>query len=155
MKVNEIMSLPVGTLYDADEGCHLYLWTTNNFLPDALDVIKALGFEYVSIITWQKDRFGLGQYFRGITEHCLFARTPVVLPYKMIDGKRQQGLTGFSEAKTTHSTKPVKKRCMIERVSYAPRIELFARRPCPGWDVWGNEVEGIDWIEKDLSHKVG
>ena len=58
MKVNEIMSLPVGTLYDADEGCHLYLWTTNNFLPDALDVIKAWGFEYVSIITWQKDRFG-------------------------------------------------------------------------------------------------
>lgn len=30
---------------------------------------------------------------------------------------------------------------MIEKVSYAPRIELFAREPHEGWDVWGNEVE--------------
>ena len=22
-----------------------------------------------------------------------------------------------------------------------PRVELFARRPRDGWDVWGNEVE--------------
>lgn len=22
-----------------------------------------------------------------------------------------------------------------------PKIELFARRTSPGWDVWGNEVE--------------
>ena len=28
-----------------------------------------------------------------------------------------------------------------------PRVELFARRPAPGWDVWGNEVEStVDWI---------
>jgi len=26
-------------------------------------------------------------------------------------------------------------------------VELFARYPAPGWDVWGNEVDGtIDWI---------
>jgi len=30
---------------------------------------------------------------------------------------------------------------MIEAVSYAPCLELFARRQFPGWDVWGNEVE--------------
>ena len=22
-----------------------------------------------------------------------------------------------------------------------PRVELFARQKCPGWDAWGNEVE--------------
>lgn len=28
------------------------------------------------------------------------------------------------------------------------RHSLFARRPAPGWDVWGNEVEStIDWVE--------
>lgn len=32
---------------------------------------------------------------------------------------------------------------MIERVSYEPRIELFAREPHEGWDVWGNQVDGI------------
>ena len=55
--------------------------------------------------------------------------------------KRCQGVTGFCEPKTIHSRKPVKMREMIEAVSYAPRIELFAREPHDGWDVWGNEVE--------------
>nr|DAW25642.1 MAG TPA: N6 adenosine methyltransferase subunit [Caudoviricetes sp.] len=36
---------------------------------------------------------------------------------------------------------------MIEKVSYAPRIELFAREKHEGWDVWGNEVEGADFTE--------
>ena len=29
---------------------------------------------------------------------------------------------------------------MIEKMSYKPRIELFAREKTDGWDVWGNEV---------------
>jgi N6-adenosine-specific RNA methylase IME4 len=29
---------------------------------------------------------------------------------------------------------------MVERVSVGPYLELFARRPADGWDVWGNEV---------------
>lgn len=94
MSVKDIIALPVASLADPD-GAHLYLWATNNYLPAALDCIKAWGFEYVTTITWMKDRIGLGQYFRGITEHCLFAVTPNRLPYKTIDGKRQQGITGF------------------------------------------------------------
>jgi N6-adenosine-specific RNA methylase IME4 len=31
-------------------------------------------------------------------------------------------------------------RQMIELVSPGPYVELFARRPAPGWSVWGNEV---------------
>lgn len=30
---------------------------------------------------------------------------------------------------------------MIERVSFAPRIELFAREKSEGWDCWGNDPE--------------
>jgi len=86
-----------------------------------------------------KDRFGLGQYFRGITEHCLFG-VKGVLPYKTFDGKRQQGVTGFGAPRTKHSVKPEDMRRMIEKVSYASYIELFARKETSGWDVWGNEV---------------
>lgn len=146
MKTEAIKALPVKELADP-EGCHLYLWTTNNFLPDALEVVKAWGFQYVTIITWMKDRQGLGQYFRGLTEHCIFARTRMKLPYKLSEeGKRQQGVTGFTEAKKAHSEKPETMRQMIERVSYGPRIELFARQEHEGWDVWGNEVHGIDFV---------
>ena len=139
MKLDEIAQLPISKLADQN-GCHLYMWVTNNHLQKGLSLLKEWGFEYITTITWQKDRMGLGQYFRGITEHCLFASTKRRLPYKVINGKRIQGLTGFYEKKTIHSRKPVKMRKMIEQVSYEPRIELFARECFEGWDCWGNEV---------------
>ena len=144
MKIDEIKALPVPKLVDED-GCHLYMWVTNNFLIKAIEILKEWGFDYITLITWNKDRIGLGQYYRGITEHCIFASTKKRLPYKyelQIDGrtKRCQGVTGFYEAKTIHSRKPKAMREMIERVSYAPRIELFARQYVDGWDCWGNEV---------------
>ena len=150
MSTKEIMALPVADL--ADENCHLYLWTTNNFLPDALKVMEAWGFHYKTMITWMKDRMGLGQYYRGITEHCLFG-VKGVLPYKTVDGKRQQGKTGFIEERREHSRKPVQMREMIEKVSYAPRIELFAREHFDGWDAWGNEVVSDVSIGGDVNSK--
>lgn len=139
MKLSEIAALPINQLADKD-GCHLYMWVTNNFLEKGVDLLKQWGFQYITTITWQKDRMGLGQYYRGLTEHCLFATTKKRLPYKVVNGKRAQGVTGFCEPKTIHSRKPKKMREMIELVSYEPRIELFARQQFQGWDCWGNEV---------------
>lgn len=141
MSTKEIMEIPVQEI--ADENCHLYIWATNSTIPDALKVIEAWGFKYITCITWMKDRISLGQYYRGLTEHCLFARKGM-LPYKMDGGKRVQGVTGFYEKKGQHSEKPKKMREMIEKVSYGPFLEMFAREYHPGWDVWGNEVEGIE-----------
>lgn len=140
LSVDEIKALPIRQLADPD-GCHLYCWATNNYLPAALECARAWGFEYVTTITWMKDRQGLGQYYRGLTEHCIFATTKKRLPYKIsAEGKRCQGKTGFYAPKTVHSRKPEEMRRMIELVSYEPRIEIFARETTPGWDAWGNEV---------------
>ena len=128
MKTEDIVNLPIDEI--ADVNCHLYLWVTNKSLPLGLEVMKA----------WVKDRIGLGQYYRGMTEHCLFGRKGM-LPYKLIGGKRAQGKTVIIEPKSEHSRKPKAMREMIEKVSYAPRIELFARERFDGWDAWGNEVE--------------
>jgi N6-adenosine-specific RNA methylase IME4 len=140
MKTREIINLPVPNI-TADDA-HLYLWTTNNFLPDALEVMRAWGFDYKTTITWVKDRFGLGQYYRGQTEHCLFG-VKGNLPYKVVDGKRQQGVTFFQAPRQEHSKKPIEMRNFIKKVSdregYA-KIELFAREKTDGWDIWGNEV---------------
>nr|DAX62779.1 MAG TPA: N6 adenosine methyltransferase subunit [Caudoviricetes sp.] len=138
MKTKDICELQI--IKDiVDDNAHLYLWVTNNFLRDGLQVMEAWGFRYVTMITWMKDKGGLGQYFRGKTEHCLFG-VRGNLPYKIVDGKRQQGVTGFFAPRTEHSKKPDDMREMIETVSYAPRIELFARERFDGWDCWGNEV---------------
>lgn len=140
MKTHEIIELSGLVNSFSDENCHLYLWVTNNFLKDGLKVMEAWGFDYKTCITWTKDRVGLGQYFRGMTEHCLFG-VKGSLPYKLGDGnKRLQGKTGFYAPKKEHSTKPHEMRKMIELVSYPPRIELFARKRYCGWDCWGNDV---------------
>ncbi len=140
MKTKDIMSLPVKNL--ADDNCHLYLWVTNNFLPDGLSVMSAWGFQYKTIITWVKDRIGLGQYFREQSEHCLFGVRGMI-PYKIIDGKRQQGTTVFHAPKRKHSEKPHVMRDIIEKVSDRDgfhKIELFAREKIDGWDAWGSEI---------------
>ena len=132
----------------SNENCHLYLWTTNNFLENALLVMREWDFIYKTKIEWIKgnpitnkfEKFGLGQYFRGISETCLFG-VKGNLPYKTIDNKRQQGQTAFFSHRKKHSEKPMEMRKMIEKVSYPPYIELFAREQFDGWDCWGNEIE--------------
>lgn len=159
MSTKDIMELPIINI--AADNAHLYLWVTNNFLPDGLKVMEAWGFKYKTMITWVKDRFGLGQYFRGQTEHCLFG-VRGFLPYKTENGKRCQGVTYFTEKRTKHSRKPYKMKQLIELVSCresTKQIELFARNDsdyyddiiqansgCGGykWDVVGNEIDGVD-----------
>lgn len=122
--------------------CHLYLWTTNNFLPDGLKVMNSLGFNYITCITWVKDKQGLGQYFRGISEQCLFGVKGKVEWRQTPDGKRAQGITAFSAPRGKHSEKPERLYQMAELVSHPPRLEMFARNERAGWDAWGNEVKG-------------
>jgi len=226
MKTKDIINLPIQNLID--DNCHLYLWVTNAFLQDGLDVMKAWGFKYKTMITWFKGRSpineyihwflkkdvidendyvnlynagytiqsianfsgndeiiiknylkdqgihvkkekpidldednviekydnpGLGQYFRGVTESCLFG-VKGNLPYKTNnDGKRIQGLTGFVAPRTIHSRKPQEMRIMIERVSYPPYLELFARQDFEGWDHWGNELQDNIILNSALNEK--
>lgn len=115
---------------------HLYLWVVNNFLPAGLEVMEAWGFRYVTCITWYKTSgAGLGQYFTGKTEHCLFG----------IRGKpgyqsgRPKGTTGFQADRMGHSVKPPIIHGWAEEVSPGPRLEMFARQSRPGWACWGQE----------------
>ena len=151
MRTKDIMALPISDI--CEDNAHLYLWVTNNFLPDGLKVMKAWGFRYITKITWIKaepfvggqafkfQNAGLGQYFRGRDEVCLFG-TKGKLPYKTSEfGKRMQGHTAFAAPRGKHSQKPEEMRDMIERVSFPPYIELFARTTVDGWDALGNEID--------------
>lgn len=153
MSVKDIIALPVSEL--AAPQAHLYLWVTNNYLPDGFKVMAAWGFRYVTTITWGKPTSGLGQYFRGRSEHCLFG-VRGSLPYRITeDGKRAQGVTFFEESieedigayftearpDNVHSRKPERILEMAEIVSHGPYLEMFCRTPRPNWDSWGNELE--------------
>lgn len=141
MSVQQIAAMAPQIQKISEENCHLYLWVTNNRLHDGLHILETWGFRYITIITWMKDRKGLGQYYRGKSEHCLFG-VKGVLPYRVLEnGKRAQGVTAFKAPRTKHSSKPNEMRQMIEIVSWPPRLELFAREKSRGWYVWGNEIE--------------
>lgn len=154
MATAAIAALPVREWVASD--AHAYIWVTNNFLPDGLEVMKAWGFTYITKIDWFKGdiddelqadqmtdedlQVGLGQYFRGVTESCLFG-VRGRLPYRTLpNGKRAQGRTGFHAPRGEHSHKPEVLRRMLECVSHGPYLEMFARRAAEGWDSWGNEA---------------
>lgn len=123
-------------VWDPDDDAHLYLWVTNNHLEDGLLVMKALGFRYVTNVAWAKPSFGLGQYFRGQHELCLFGvrgRLPSQAKPKNVSSV-------ILAEKEAHSKKPEKMYAVIERTSPGPRLEMFARNKREGWTSWGNEV---------------
>lgn len=115
---------------------HLWLWVTANFLKDGIFVLEALGFRYVSFAVWVKPSIGIGQYIRLRHEPILFG----------VRGRlhtQDHGVDGvIEEPRGRHSEKPEEAYRRIARVSPGPRLEMFARAPRAGWDVWGNEVGG-------------
>jgi N6-adenosine-specific RNA methylase IME4 len=142
MTLQEIMELPVHMF--AGDRSHLYLWVPNALLPEGLQVMRAWGFEYKSNLVWHKirkdgnsDGRGVGFYFRNVTELILFGvRGKGVRT--LGPGRSQVNL--LATRKREHSRKPDELYTLVERCSWGPFLELFARTNRKGWTVWGNEA---------------
>lgn len=133
MTLDEIKKLPIGDL--AEEDCHLWLWTTNQFLDEGFDVMRSWGFKYLCPIVWVKPS-GLGNYFIHRTQTILFGyKTKCIFP-----NSRYKPNIIFANA-GKHSTKPEESYSLIESISSPNRLELFSRNKRSGWDSWGNEIE--------------
>lgn len=140
MRQEDIENLPIERL--AEKDCILFLWATFPKIQEALDCMKAWGFEYKTVgFTWVKKNkrgghfFGVGWYTKSNAEVCLIG----------IKGKAPKVSNGVSSIVETvreaHSKKPdVVRDKIIEFSGDIPRIELFARQHAEGWDCWGNEV---------------
>jgi N6-adenosine-specific RNA methylase IME4 len=151
MTNDEIAALSIKE--QAADNAHLYLWVTNprlfrgRFDPlGPIDIVEAWGFEYVTLLTWHKlGAPGMGFYFRGDTEHVIFAkRGNAPIP----SGLRESN--HFAAPRTKHSAKPDRFYEMVERVSLGPYLELFARRRRYGWDVWGNQAPDFAASQAEL-----
>jgi N6-adenosine-specific RNA methylase IME4 len=74
MSQAELAALPVGKL--GAENAHLYLWTTDAHLEEALYLMKVWRFTYKQNLVWVKQnaklQIGLGNYYRHAHELCLF-----------------------------------------------------------------------------------
>ena len=142
MTWQEISILPISKI--AEDGCHLWLWTTNQFIHAGFHVMEAWGFKYLAPITWVKPS-GVGNYFISVTQTLLFGyKGKCIFPLA-----RYKPTVVQTSIPKRHSQKPEEFYELIESISPEPRLELFARRKRDGWDCWGNEVESD--IELDVA----
>jgi N6-adenosine-specific RNA methylase IME4 len=145
MPTAELRSLPVAEI--ADKDCVLFMWATFPNLFECFDVIKAWGFTYKTCgFVWTKTNkksagffMGLGYWTRANAELCLIATKGS--PKRVGKAVRQLVISPLER----HSKKPgcVRNR-IVELMGDVPRIELFAREKCEGWDAVGNEIDGKD-----------
>ena len=136
----------------AGPNCALFLWTTGSHLRIACDVLDVWEFKYSTVgFDWVKTNlkdgapalddlngeqvhFGQGHVTRLATEPVLFASRGS--PFRLANDVRQVVIAPVGE----HSEKPEEVRRRIERLFSGPYLELFGRKPTPGWTVWGNEI---------------
>ena len=141
MTTDEIKALPVRDI--AADDCVLFLWATYPNLLEALETIKAWGFEYKTVgFTWVKRNrksgswfWGLGYWTRSNAEVCLLAT-------KGHPKRVSRSVHSVVDARVRErSRKPddVRNR-IVQLCGDVPRIELFARQRADGWDSWGDEV---------------
>lgn len=133
MSIEEIKRLPVAKLSDID--CHIYLWITNRSLPKGFALLDAWGFRYITALTWVKPHFGMGNYFRGQTEHVLFG-VKGSQPLK----RKDVGTVFHAQRGNGHSSKPIEFYELVESCSPGPYLEMFSRCERTGWTAWGENA---------------
>ncbi len=151
MSIEDLCALPVASLLTSD--AIVFMWVTgpHDVSGEAQKLVEAWGLKLVSKTIWVKDteaavtergggsRAGMGRWQRvdhELVYWCVRGTPPTpatpVRPSSVIYRPRGK-----------HSEKPDVVAELIERIYPGlPKLELFARGPRAGWDVWGNESAG-------------
>jgi N6-adenosine-specific RNA methylase IME4 len=115
--------------------CVLFLWTTHKFLFDAKELMDKWNFDYKATLVWNKEKMGIGKWFRMQCEFCLVG----------IKGNPIWQNTEYrdiiSESRREHSRKPEAFYKMVEAITCGRKLDYFSREQREGWDSYGNDTE--------------
>lgn len=131
MSLEEIAALEL----PAADDCVLWLWTTHKFMRHSFALLDQWGFQERAILTWAKDRMGLGRWLRSQSEFCIMATRGKPL----IDLTNQT--TVLHGPMREHSRKPDEFYAMVESLCPGRKIDWFSREKREGWAQVGNETE--------------
>ena len=130
MSIEQIKKIEMPLMNDSV----VLLWTTHKFLPDAFEILKEWNLEYKATLVWNKEKIGMGAWFRMQCEFCLVG----------IKGKPYWNNTTFrdilNEPRREHSRKPDGFFEMIEQITLGRRLEYFSREKRNSWEVFGNDI---------------
>jgi N6-adenosine-specific RNA methylase IME4 len=130
MSIGQIKSIELPLMDNAV----VLLWTTHKFLPDAFEILKEWNLDYKATLVWNKEKIGMGAWFRMQCEFCLVG----------IKGKPYWENTTYrdiiTESRREHSRKPDCFFEMIEKITMGNRLEYFSREKREGWKVFGNDI---------------
>jgi N6-adenosine-specific RNA methylase IME4 len=122
---------------------HLYIWCLTPHVDWGFEVCRAWGGQPITLLTWRKPGLGAGR-FRCNTEHVVVGRVGPRAGNPFGQGGRYAQATEgtvFDWPRGSHSEKPHELYALAERLSPAPRLDMYARRPRPGWAVFGDQIE--------------
>jgi len=132
LSLPEIINLPVKDL--TAKNSTLFLWVTNPFLKEGLEVCEAWGFKYKTNFIWVKEKHSVGFYALGQHELLFVAVKGSHLPEQI----KPSVIFAGSER---HSQKPELVYELIEKMyPQGKYIELFARQGREKWVSWGDEI---------------
>lgn len=137
MTIEEIKEFPLKDF--AEQGAHVYLWTTNKLLKEAFEVLETWGVNYHMTISWVKPTgFCVANGYKSAAEFCLlgFYGKPM---QKWIGIAQLNWIKAFTKP-GHHSEKPNDFYNKIKKMSPEPRIDIFNRRPIAGFGSWGDEA---------------
>ena len=116
------------------DNCILFLWTTHKFIWEAKELLNIWGFEYRSIIVWDKNKMGIGRLFRLQCEFCLVGLkgTPI-----LSNNNTHRDI--ITESRREHSRKPEAFYIMVNELCVGRKLDYFSREKREGWGMLGKE----------------
>jgi len=116
----------------------MFMWATSPKLLEAFDLLDAWGFNYRTCAVWDKEKIGMGYYFRQQHELLLVATSGK----PGVPDPEHRPSSVFRSPRQKHSAKPeCVYRFIEEAYPHHYKRELFARSKRDGWlKPWGNEA---------------
>ncbi len=129
MTIEQIKNIKI----PASKDSVIWLWTTQKHMRYAFDILDSWGFVDKAILTWVKNKMGIGKWLRSKSEFCIMA----------VKGKPIINLTNQTtvlEANVReHSRKPDEFYAMVDNLCVGRKLDYFSREKRDGWGTYGVE----------------